>query len=59
MEILRRAIEQLSAPICTNCNVEMRWARSALMTVEQAVAHVFTCAHRGKAGETKRMSERD
>jgi hypothetical protein len=37
MEKLRRSIEQLAAPICDSCNVEMAWSRSALVAAEKAI----------------------
>jgi hypothetical protein len=43
MEILRHSIEQLAAPICDACHVEMTWSRSTLMAADQVVAHVFAC----------------
>jgi hypothetical protein len=53
MKILRRSIEQLAAPICDVCSVEMAWSRSALVADEQAILHVFICPHCNKIGETK------
>ena len=35
MEVLKRSIEKLSAPVCPECNVEMAWFRSALVAAEQ------------------------
>jgi hypothetical protein len=53
MEILRQSIEQLAAPICDACNVEMAWSRSALVADEQAILHVFICPRCSRVGETK------
>jgi hypothetical protein len=43
MEILRRSIAQVAAPICQSCNIEMAWSRSALVADEKAILHVFIC----------------
>jgi hypothetical protein len=53
MDILRRSLEQLSAPICTTCNVEMSWSRSVLIAAEQAIEHMFVCPRSDRVGETK------
>jgi hypothetical protein len=53
MEILRRSIEQLAAPICDSCDVEMAWSRSALVAAEKAILHVFICPRCNEIGETK------
>jgi hypothetical protein len=53
MEILKRSIEQLAAPICDSCNVEMAWSRSALVAAEKAILHVFICPGCNEIGETK------
>jgi hypothetical protein len=53
MEILRRPIEQVAAPICNSCSVEMAWSRSALVAAEKAILHVFICPRCNKIGETK------
>ena len=53
MKILRRSIEQVTARICENCNIEMAWSRSSLVAAEQAVVHVFICSRCGGVGETK------
>ena len=49
----RRSIEQLAAPICDSCNVEIAWSRSALVADEQAIVHVFICPRCGGVVETK------
>jgi hypothetical protein len=53
MEILRRSIDQVAAPICNSCNVEMAWSRSALVAAEKAILHVFICPRCDKISETK------
>jgi hypothetical protein len=53
MEILRRSIEQVAAPICSSCNVEMAWSRSSLVAAEKAILHVFICPGCDQLGETK------
>jgi hypothetical protein len=53
MEILRRSIAQLAAPICQSCNIEMAWSRSALVASEQAILHVFACPRCAGITETK------
>lgn len=52
MEVLRKSIEQLSAPICQSCAVEMTWYRSILRAPEQVIAHAFACPRCGSAAET-------
>lgn len=51
MEVLRHSIEQLSAPICSHCNVAMAWSRSALLKEERV--HVFSCPSCNATAETK------
>jgi hypothetical protein len=53
MDVLRRSIEQLVTPICRDCNVEMAWTRSTLVTAEQVVSHIFICPGCGSIEETK------
>lgn len=48
MEIFRQSIEQLAAPICDTCKIEMAWSRSALRAVENVVLHVFACSRCNK-----------
>ena len=52
MEVLRKSIEQLSAPICPECAVEMAWYRSMLRAAEQVIAHVFVCPRCGSVAES-------
>jgi hypothetical protein len=53
MEIFRRSIAELAAPICESCNIEMAWSRSALVASEQAILHVFICPRGGGIAEIK------
>jgi hypothetical protein len=53
MEVLRRSIEQLVAPICRDCNVELAWTRSTLVAAEQVVSHIVMCSRCGSIDETK------
>jgi hypothetical protein len=52
-EILRRSIEQVAAPICNSCTIEMAWSRSSLVAAEKAILHVFVCPRCDAIGETK------
>jgi len=44
---LRSAAEQLEAPSCPDCHIEMRWYRSELLADEPVpiIAHLFVCPH--------------
>jgi predicted RNA-binding Zn-ribbon protein involved in translation (DUF1610 family) len=53
MDILRQSIEQLAAPICDACKVEMAWSRSTLVAAEQTILHVFACPICGELTQTK------
>jgi hypothetical protein len=53
METFRQSLEQLAAPICGSCNVEMAWSRSAIVAAEKAILHVFICPRCNEIGETK------
>jgi hypothetical protein len=53
MDRLRRSIEQLAAPICKACDIEMAWSRSALVADEQTILHVFACPRCGGIVETQ------
>jgi transcription elongation factor Elf1 len=52
MDKLKRAIEQLDAPYCPNCKIEMKWSRSTLVDAT-TVTHVFVCAACSQTAETK------
>ncbi|UWU92754.1 hypothetical protein [Bradyrhizobium sp. CB1015] len=51
---LRSAAEQLEAPICPDCHIEMKWFRSELLADEPtpAIAHLFLCPHCKRAAQT-------
>ena len=40
---LKRSLEQLDPPNCSNCSIEMKWTRSTLIEAT-TIAHVFVCA---------------
>ncbi|WP_245266690.1 hypothetical protein [Bradyrhizobium sp. WSM1743] len=52
---LRSAAEQLEAPICPDCHVEMKWFRSELLADEPTpiIAHLFVCPHCKRAAKTE------
>jgi hypothetical protein len=51
---LRSAAEQLEAPTCPDCHIEMRWYRSELLADEPVpiITHLFVCPHCKRAGQT-------
>jgi C4-type Zn-finger protein len=53
MEILRHSIEQLSAPVCPDCHLEMSWSRSMLRATEKVIEHVFICDRCSRVGEIR------
>jgi len=50
---LRSAAEQLEAPICPDCHIEMKWFRSELLADEPTpiIAHLFLCPHCKRAAQ--------
>jgi hypothetical protein len=54
---LRSAAEQLEAPICPDCHIEMKWFRSELLADEPApiIAHLFVCPHCKRAAKADTM----
>ena len=41
---LKRSLEQVEAPICPNCRIEMKWYRSTLVGTDPiTIMHLFTC----------------
>ena len=54
---LRSAAEQLEAPICPDCHIEMKWFRSELLADEPApiIAHLFVCPHSKRAAKADTM----
>ncbi|MGY3032371.1 NAD-dependent SIR2 family protein deacetylase [Bradyrhizobium sp. USDA 4354] len=51
---LRSAAEQLEAPTCPDCHIEMKWFRSELLADEPTpiIAHLFVCPHCKRAAKT-------
>jgi hypothetical protein len=39
---LKKSLEQLEAPICPSCNIEMSWTHSSLVD-RTTIVHVFIC----------------
>jgi hypothetical protein len=39
---IRRAFEDLEAPVCPICHIDMKWSRSTL-TVSDIITHLFQC----------------
>jgi hypothetical protein len=54
---LRSAAEQLEAPICPDCHIEMKWFRSELLADEPTpiIAHLFVCPHCKRAAKADTM----
>ena len=51
---LKRSLEQLDAPLCSDCQAKMNWTRSTLVGVEPAeIIHVFSCPDCQEMVETK------
>ncbi|EIG60169.1 MULTISPECIES: hypothetical protein [unclassified Bradyrhizobium] len=50
---LRNAAEQLEAPTCPDCHIEMKWFRSELLADEPTpiIAHLFVCPHCKRAAQ--------
>jgi hypothetical protein len=48
---IKRAFESLEAPICSTCDIEMRWTRSALVD-QSTINHLFYCPNCHRTGET-------
>jgi hypothetical protein len=53
---IRRAFDELEAPICPACNVEMKWARSNLVAAD-TISHLFQCPNCSRTGETRSKIE--
>lgn len=53
---IRRAFDELEAPICSTCNIEMRWTRSTLVAAD-IINHLFHCPNCSRAGETRSKIE--
>jgi hypothetical protein len=53
VDSLKQALEQLEAPICPNCNMEMRWSRSTLVEPSPVtITHLFVCLGCNRVAET-------
>jgi hypothetical protein len=39
---IRRALEELEAPVCPTCHIDMKWSRSTL-TQSDTITHLFQC----------------
>jgi hypothetical protein len=48
---LRRALDDLEAPICPNCHIEMTWSRSWL-NAPDTISHLFQCDNCGRLDTT-------
>jgi hypothetical protein len=54
VDFLRRAVLDLEAPLCPNCNIEMTWFRSMRMSMEpNVIVHVFQCSQCALLREVK------
>ena len=49
---IRRAFEELEAPICPNCLIDMKWSRSTLIASD-TISHLFQCPNCHQTGTTK------
>ncbi|MBR0783517.1 hypothetical protein [Bradyrhizobium iriomotense] len=58
---LRSAAEQLEAPTCPDCHIEMKWFRSELLADEPTpiIAHLFVCPHCKRAAQTETIFKAD
>lgn len=58
---LRSAAEQLEAPICPDCHIEMKWFRSELLADEPTpiIAHLFVCPHCKRAAKADTIFKAD
>lgn len=54
MDLLKKALGDLEAPICPNCHLNMRWFRSELVrdTPPAIIAHLFVCPNCKRAQRT-------
>jgi hypothetical protein len=48
---IRRAFDELEAPSCPTCHIDMKWARSA-MVAPDTINHLFQCPNCSRIGET-------
>ena len=52
MDRLKRSLDELETPICANCDMEMRWTRSALEAGDM-IHHLFFCPCCQRTGESR------
>jgi hypothetical protein len=53
MDRLKHSLEDVEAPTCTNCGVEMQWCRSELVRFVPATnLHLFNCPTCFQSSET-------
>lgn len=48
---IRRAFDEMEAPICPTCQVDMQWSRSTLVE-RDTINHVFFCVNCHRTGRT-------
>jgi hypothetical protein len=48
---IRRVFEELEAPACPNCRLDMTWTRSNLVASD-TIRHLFHCPNCWQVGET-------
>ena len=48
---IKRAFDDLDAPICPTCHIEMKWTQSTLV-VADTIRHIFHCPSCHRTGET-------
>lgn len=48
---IKRAFDELEAPICPACRMEMMWTRSSLVASD-TINHLFHCPNCYRTGET-------
>ena len=53
---LKKALDELEAPICPNCHLEMKWTRSSLVATD-TILHLFHCPGCWRTGETRSKIE--
>jgi hypothetical protein len=48
---IKRALDELEAPICPTCNIDMKWTQSTLVAPD-TVSHTFHCPSCHRPGRT-------
>jgi hypothetical protein len=57
VDFLKRAVEDLEAPLCQDCDIPMLWFRSLRMSLKvEAVVHVFQCPNCHRLREIRSKS---